>query len=331
MESKSSKISTFPVVSERFCGVRYSDKNTNLNIISYSAYLPTSGKDEEFNDVITSLTQDITKQRNEDDIILIGIDANTSAKSTKRRIEAFNSFLSELKLSTILNNSDPTFHHHNGTSETQIDHILVFVPENNPTDVKFYNQLCTLLYPSNLSSHDAIIGSISFPSKEKDYSSTYTEFHPGRPKWDKEGLPGYQEMVEEQLGKALERFPDVNHVPVLSAICSEILVKAANYHFEIPVPKIRRSNKGPYFSKELREAHAKHAQSDRKWRKEGRPTDKDNEFVIERKRTRAVLQQIRKEEQNSREIELNHDLMSTHKDNISQVVKKLKKMRGNAP
>ena len=39
-------VTKLPVISDRFCGVAYSDKQTSL--LSYTAYLPTSGQDEEF-------------------------------------------------------------------------------------------------------------------------------------------------------------------------------------------------------------------------------------------------------------------------------------------
>ena len=41
-----SKIKNIEVISERFCGVIYHD--TDANIIAYSAYLPTSGQDDDF-------------------------------------------------------------------------------------------------------------------------------------------------------------------------------------------------------------------------------------------------------------------------------------------
>lgn len=45
-ESIDKHISKIPILSERFCGVSYSDKQTS--IIAYTAYLPTSGQDDEF-------------------------------------------------------------------------------------------------------------------------------------------------------------------------------------------------------------------------------------------------------------------------------------------
>ena len=45
----------------------------------------------------------------------------------------------------------------NQTSESQIDHILIFIPEKSNLEVKFKEQLCLKDDPSNLSSHDVIV------------------------------------------------------------------------------------------------------------------------------------------------------------------------------
>ena len=51
-------ITKLPIISERFCGVKYVDKSTDISIILYTIYLPTSGQDEEFLEIISSLSFD---------------------------------------------------------------------------------------------------------------------------------------------------------------------------------------------------------------------------------------------------------------------------------
>ena len=72
-------ISRLPVISERFCGLKYSDNLTN--ILAYTAYLPTSGKDEEFLEVLSQLSFDLKSHITENCAILIGLDSNQSIKS----------------------------------------------------------------------------------------------------------------------------------------------------------------------------------------------------------------------------------------------------------
>ena len=56
-----------------------------------------------------------------------------------------------------LRTENPAFHHNNQTSESQIDHILIFIPEKSNLEVKFNEELCLKDDPSNLSSHDVIV------------------------------------------------------------------------------------------------------------------------------------------------------------------------------
>ena len=67
-------ISRIPTISERFSGVNYSDGQTNIT--AYSAYLPTSGQDDDYLEVLSLLAFDIRKNRPEKSCIIIGLDTN---------------------------------------------------------------------------------------------------------------------------------------------------------------------------------------------------------------------------------------------------------------
>ena len=90
LESNTTKC---PVVSERFCGVQYLDSANNIDILSYCAYLPTSGQDDEFTEVLSLLALDITSNKRDNSTIVIGLDSNQSEKSTKRRTDAMLDFM----------------------------------------------------------------------------------------------------------------------------------------------------------------------------------------------------------------------------------------------
>ena len=122
------------VVSERFCGISY--LNDKSNILSYTVYLPTSGLDEEFLEVLSQLCSDINQYKQENSAIIIGADTNQSKKSSKRRIAAMHRFIQDFFLKPVLISDDPTFHHNNQTSVSQIDQILYFLSQimwNQPT------------------------------------------------------------------------------------------------------------------------------------------------------------------------------------------------------
>ena len=129
--SVDSSIMKLPIISERFCGVKYDDKITK--ILAYTVYLPTSGQDDEFLEILMQLTMDIINNIEHKDnyAIVIGLDSNQSKKSTLRRTRAMELFMSEFCLRTILPNDARTFHHNNQVSESQIDHILYFIPDWN--------------------------------------------------------------------------------------------------------------------------------------------------------------------------------------------------------
>ena len=78
------------MISERFCGVKYSDSQTR--ILAYTAYLPTSGKDDEYLEVLSQLSFDLKSNMDENIAILIGLDSNQSNKSSKRQTKAMNHF-----------------------------------------------------------------------------------------------------------------------------------------------------------------------------------------------------------------------------------------------
>ena len=170
-------VTKLPVISERFCGIFYSDSKSNI-LLSYTAYLPTSGLDEEFLEVLSQLSEDINIHNQKNSAILIGIDSNQSKKSSKRRTEAMDKFREEFSFKSLLLTDNPTFHHNNQTSSSQIDTILYFLPPKSKIDLEFLDHLCKLENSSNLSSHDVILGQLKLPSLQEevsneDYSGTY--------------------------------------------------------------------------------------------------------------------------------------------------------------
>ena len=116
-------ITKLPIVCERFSSVKFFNPETNTSILLYSSYLPTAGNDEEFLEVIETLNFHINENKNVNDFLVLGLDSNVSEKSTKRRYTSMNSFVNSHELNSIITSEEPTFHHNNKTSESQIDHV----------------------------------------------------------------------------------------------------------------------------------------------------------------------------------------------------------------
>ena len=89
--------------------------------------------------------------------------------------------------------------------------------------VTFHKHLCQLVSSENLSSHDAIVGRINFPSietknEEPDFSHTYTPFTVSKPVWSEAGLDGYQNQSAQFLQNLVNQFHQPEFIPFLSEV-----------------------------------------------------------------------------------------------------------------
>ena len=330
-------ITELPIISERFCGVKYVDKRTDISVILYTIYLPTSSQDEEFLEIISLLSFDIDQNNTDNSVIILGTDSNVSSKSSKRRLESMKNFLSIFSMSTILTNDQPTFHHNNQTSVSQIDHIYFFVPEQSDVNVRLKKHLCLKDDPSNISSHDVLVGEVVLPvvrehAESEDYSSSYTPFLVKKPKWNESGLEGYQNQSARILGGLCAKYEKVEYLPTLCEMFSRALVISAEKHFETTKPsqKKKKTEDLPHFSREYRDAHKNHKAVFAKWRKAGRPSDTLNPAKKAVFESRRNLQKIARDEESAKSMLLHDDLMDTFKNDINKVCAKLKKARGDA-
>ena len=99
--------------------------------------------------------------------------------------------------------------------------------------------------PSNLSSHDVIVGEVNLPiSKEEstaqDFSSTYTPFIVKKPKWNVSGLEGYQIQTERILMELTDSYDKLEFVSLLSEMFANALVLSAENNFEKIFQKKKR-------------------------------------------------------------------------------------------
>ena len=170
---------------ERFSGIKICSAESTLVLVSL--YAPTHGKDDDFLDCMSHLTEFLLENISSNDAIIIGADSNCSSKSSPRRKKAWNAFCLNFSLKSHAS-STPTFHHHNGSSNSCIDTILM--SEHLKTSNLI--QLCTLEDPTNLSSHDVLTTTmaISFHQRPKSkYEHTYTKFNREQVVWKEEHIP----------------------------------------------------------------------------------------------------------------------------------------------
>ena len=326
-------ITKLPIVSERFCGISFQHGETAF--LAYSLYLPTAGQDEEFLEILSLFTSDIRLHMRNSTALYVGTDTNQSEKSSKRRKEAMSIFTKEIGLKSILAHNNPTFHHNNQTSASQIDHILYCVPTGSQTSLSYLNQLCNQEDSDNLSAHDVIMGQLCMPklcpSKVENVKiNYYEEFLVKKPKWELENIQGYQEMLNAALLNLFETFEGEEFIPALTEMCSRALVLSAELSFETKNPKpSKRKLKTPKFSQELTEAYNQHQKHCKAWRAAGRPQSNTHPLKQSKLSSQRHLQRITRKEASEKAIKLHEELMECKSGDISKVCKKLKSIKGD--
>ena len=326
-------VKRLPITSERFCGILFSSEECSF--LAYTLYLPTSGQDEDFNEVIDILTADILQYMNKDMGLIIGADTNESSKSSKRRQRAMSHFKDIFKLQSIIQSDAPTFHHNNQTSESQIDHILVSIQSNANIEVTLEGHLCKLQQSSNLSSHDVIIGSLFIPETETEtnnninYSDTYKSFKVNKPIWDATNVDKYQQIVNKALVDIFETFPEPKFIPAMSEMCSNALVLSAELAFKTKSSDISHSKKFPKFSPFLTSAYKEHERVCKAWRAAGRPSSNTHPAKLLKLESQRYLQKVIRDEASSTAVKLHNELMECHANDITKVCRKIKGIKSD--
>ena len=259
---------------ERFAAARIALNSMNLLVISF--YAPTSGKDDEFLECFCYLTNFLTENRRQNDVLLIGTDSNCSAKSTTRRKKILSDFCTAFSL-IVHTTNNPTFHHSNLTSESCIDYFLI--SESQSQLLGKINQLCNLEHPMNLSSHDPLLSTLKIsmePTVENipGHSSNYTNFNQKRIIWDKLKMNQYQSLAGKALTSALEYWNFPEAIPLLCSLFPQLLVNCAEMTFDSKISnskpsKFKKSRKQMKAEKILKKAY-------RNWKAYGKPKSPDD-------------------------------------------------------
>ena len=227
----SSNVTVLSSECSRIAGVQLSISRKSFLIISF--YAPTSGQDEEFLESICSLSEFLRINYTLDCQIVIGADSNCSTGSSQHRQKAWLDFCHHHNL-VIRETMDPTFHHHNGLSNSFLDVFVV----SNSCDTGPLSQICTLDEPLNLSSHDPIVTTIQIKANlneptQQPRSYPYTSFNRKKIIWDESKLNAYQCLTAETLSKTLGLLDQPECIPLVSSLVPQLLVKSALKVFDV--------------------------------------------------------------------------------------------------
>ena len=324
-ESLNSNVVNISNTNDRFTGIKLNFRGES--ILAISAYLPTSGKDDDFLCCMDELSNFLLENCADTDTILIGTDSNCSARATPRRLLGFQHFCEDHNLLKICS-SEPTFHHSNGTSSSNIDMFLI--SRNRKSKLSNISLQCNQEHPENFSSHDPVMATLSVPSHEitvrkEKYSHTYSEFTKSRVIWNENNLDTYQRTAGQILSEYEQLFREPDFIPLKCQLYSELLVKAGEICLETKSPRI---DKKVQHCPQVHHAW-KHLQKYFKiWKKEGKPRAASNPSYMQYRQSRANFQQIRRYQFNLKSIKNNNYLMTTNASDRNKYFQLVKRLRG---
>ena len=307
---------------ERIAGIKILLSQHSLLLISL--YAPTSGKDDDFLETISILSDFIRENCSQGDQVLIGADTNCSTKSSSRRQLAWKNFCQAHSL--VLHSPRlPTFHHHNGSSHSIIDAFTA----SSTLKLGDTVQHCTLETPHNLSSHDPIRNVVEIREQIREqnkFVDTYTDFKRQKIIWEPSKISDYQLLAEKALSEALSFWNTPESIPVLSSLVSNLLVKCASMVFSSKTSEVRKTTKKPPLK--IRQARALLKKSFKAWKRAGKPGCKDDPLRQHYREARASLQRLHRYHNNLASIRDNNYLMHLNKSDKSRIFAAVKKLRG---
>lgn len=314
-------VSTLPVTYERFSGIaiRFSESCT---VVAISLYAPTSGKDDDFHECIDHLSDFLANNVPDHCNIIIGTDSNCSTRSSRRRQQTWSKFCEAFNLQ--INATDaPTFHHHNGSSESCIDYFLCNIPLFN------LRQICTLKCPTNMSSHDPILASLSIVSTStksiSKHSHTYSDLKRKRIIWDDTKLHIYKSLSDRMIKDAVEYWSMPEAIPLLCNLLPNLLVKCAEMCMDHKTAG--KASQGLKSSKKIKKAGKLVQAAYRRWKENGKSFSSTNPTRIAYLKSKADFQKVRRNEDSLAVTRENNFLIHSNISNRNLVYARMKKHR----
>ena len=328
--SLDSEITNLKTKNTRFSSIRITIHECQF--LAISVYFPTSGKDDEYLECTDELINFVNDVKKENEVTLIGSDSNCSEKSSSRRRQALQKLCRELSL-TQISTAHPSFHHHNGTSESNID--CFFISKTRESCLTSPDHSCTLDTPENLSSHDPISALLRLsglpqgPPKSK-YKHLYSQFPQQRPSWEPSKIHRYQHASDIALTEYEKMFTLPQHIPLKCELYSRLLVKSAEISMDMKMARKTSKNKTRNSSPPssiLHQIWLQLRKAFKNWKHCGKAKDLENIFYIHYRQTRKAFQQRYRYETELRYIHQNNKIMQADSKNKKIFFKTIRDMR----
>ena len=326
-ESLNSEVVNISNSNDRFTGIHLFSRG--LPVLAISLYLPTSGRDDEFLDCLNELSIFIQENSTGEGITLIGTDSNCSEKSSPRRIQSFHKFCKEQNLLKFCQ-AEPTFHHSNGLSSSNIDYFLI--SQKHALKLSNIGIECNQEHSENFSSHEPVSANLQVvcpdqSTNQEKYTHTYTDFEQPRIIWDEKYLESYQNISDKVLQDYESLFNSPEFIPLKCQLYSDLLVKSAELCFprKSNPPAVRKSRPPP----KVHQAWKHLDKCFKIWKKEGKVKTTNSVSYTRYKQARANFQQTRRHQHNLKTIHLNNELMYSNISDRNKHYKLVKKLRGS--
>ena len=176
------------------------------NIILVNTYMPSFGSTDHidlYKDMLSEI-HEIAVKYNADNLLWAG-DLNASLQRTppNKQDQLLRTFISQSSLVPAGTHNTPTFYHHNGKSNSQIDHLMIsqdLMPRVNGF------QVCTREF-QNTSTHDPVLLSLDIELCAKPILKPQKAQAP-KVKWSKTDLEQYLDITHNRLQGFLSNSSD---------------------------------------------------------------------------------------------------------------------------
>ena len=234
-------VSIFPVSSTAFLPLIYKPPGFPISV-HFALYLPTSGKDSDFTEQITELSNciDDLYEKYGDCLIFIRGDGNVN-RNNLGRMKLFNLFLTKHNLS-LIQIDHKTYHHFlgGGAFDSNID-IIAHTSEI-PHQESVTSIFCIQEYPHLDSHHDPILSEIILNGNESpeppDDLPCAPQVHHVRHKiiWSEDGISEYEKQVSTKLSQIRQKW-----LNPLSKTSLSLLLSLTNFTLDTAAAATNRS------------------------------------------------------------------------------------------
>ena len=264
---------------------------------------------------------EITQKYQDHHVVWTGDMNGSLIRNSNKQDQMFNKSAKAMQLSPPLELSTMTYHHFNGTSQSQIDYILC-----SPGMRQICSQYGVLSREAtNVSTHDPVMAEFHIPLQIMDKQQTQKKATQGKPNWKKADLLKYFDITHQAFEDLKDNAQNYNTEDLVTRIES-ILCEAASS--AIPRPKARTRPRNKPWSPKLTKLIKEEKECFWQWKQEGRPTSPKKPTFIKWKKQKRIFRQEQRKLAAAHRVRNQKEIMEAEQGDPSLFHKLVKKQRG---